>query len=260
MLLADTSIDKRHPNILKIFDHYTSIGSLDVTHVTLPGDEHINDPDVQFNYLVPYTDRYTPFLDHFGWTHLQDCLYRNLYLYEYVAVFDYDEIFVPKNQPNWESMLYEILNISGTHDSYQFRNTYFMDKMQEAHGYEPDVPEYLTIMKHVYRSVISTDQTKSIHKTEELLAISLHSDNGCLGRPCRVLQINDTIASWHHYRSTCAKLYFRNNSCNTCNSVQSSSIICQDLENESVRDTSIWSVKDTVITEVKKVLGELEFL
>ena len=96
-------------------------------------------------------------------------VHLNVFRYEYVAVFDYDEIFVPKIQPNWESMLDEIINVSGAHDTFQFRNTYFMDKMQEAHGYEPDVPEYLTIMKNVYRSVISTDMIKSIHKTDSIL-------------------------------------------------------------------------------------------
>ena len=91
------------------------------------------------------------------------------YRYEYVAIMDYDDIFVSKTKPNWEKMMQELIDIFGAHDSFRFRNTYFMDKMQEAHGYEQDVPEYLTIMKNVYRSVISTDQTKSIHKTEEVL-------------------------------------------------------------------------------------------
>ena len=44
-----------------------------------------------------------------------------------------------------------------------------MDKMQKAHGFEPDVPEYFTMMKHVYRSVITTDQFKCMHKMDEVL-------------------------------------------------------------------------------------------
>ena len=91
------------------------------------------------------------------------------YRYEYVAIMDYDDIFVSKTKPNWEKLMQELMDIFGAHDSFRFRNTYFMDKMQEAHGYEPDVPEYLTIMKNVYRSVISTDMIKSIHKTDSIL-------------------------------------------------------------------------------------------
>ena len=84
-------------------------------------------------------------------------------------VTDYDEIFVSKKNLNFEKMMEDIVNIYGTSQSYQFRNTYFMGKMQEAHGYEPDVPQYFTIMKHVYRSVISTDQIKSLHKVQDIL-------------------------------------------------------------------------------------------
>ncbi len=39
---------------------------------------------------------------------LNDCLYRNLYQYEYLAVFDIDEIIVPKNAYNWSQMMSEI--------------------------------------------------------------------------------------------------------------------------------------------------------
>ena len=85
---------------------------------------------------------------------------------------DYDDIFMSKTKPTWELMMQELTDSFGDYDSFLFRNTYFMDKMQEAHGYEPDVPEYLTIMKNVYRSVISTDMIKSIHKTDKILGKS----------------------------------------------------------------------------------------
>ncbi len=39
---------------------------------------------------------------------LNDCLYRNLYKYEYLAVIDIDEIIVPKNAYNWSQMISEI--------------------------------------------------------------------------------------------------------------------------------------------------------
>ncbi len=39
---------------------------------------------------------------------LNDCLYRNLYKYEYLGVFDIDEIIVPKNAYNWSQMISEI--------------------------------------------------------------------------------------------------------------------------------------------------------
>ena len=70
-------------------------------------------------------------------------------------------------------MMQEIVKTSVTYQSFQFRNTYFMDKMQKAHGFEPDVPEYFTMMKNVYRSSISTDQFKSMHRIREILGTFL---------------------------------------------------------------------------------------
>ena len=93
--------------------------------------------------------------------------------YDYVAVTDYDEIFVSKKYLNLEKMMQEIVDTSVTYQSFQFRNTYFMDKMQKAHGFEPDVPEYFTMMKNVYRSSISTDQFKSMHRIREILGTFL---------------------------------------------------------------------------------------
>ena len=88
-------------------------------------------------------------------------------------VTDYDEIFVSKKQLNFEKMIQEIVNVSEPYQSYRFRNTYFMDKMQKAHGFEPDIPDYFTMMKNVYRSSISTDQFKSMHRVGEVLGIIL---------------------------------------------------------------------------------------
>ena len=93
--------------------------------------------------------------------------------YDWVAVTDYDEIFVSKKNLNLEKMMQEIVKTSVTYQSFQFRNTYFMDKMQKAHGFEPDVPEYFTMMKNVYRSSISTDQFKSMHRIREILGTFL---------------------------------------------------------------------------------------
>jgi len=257
---ADVSIYyfQMPPNMLKVLDYYTSKGLLDVSHVTIPGNEKFNEPEVQYQYLMEHSNR--NFLNHFGWVHLQDCLYRNLYLYDYVMVTDYDEIFVSKKQLNFEKMIQEIVNVSEPYQSYRFRNTYFMDKMQKAHGFEPDVPEYFTMMKHVYRSVITTDQFKCMHKMDEVLGLNLHRAQECLDGKCREVEVNDTIASWHHYRSSCAMQYVRNNTCNSCNSPQTKTPICKDLENESIRDTSIWSVKEDVVVKVNSILEELGFL
>jgi hypothetical protein len=34
-----------------------------------------------------------------------DCLYRNLYNYEYIAIIDIDEVIVPVNAYNWSELI-----------------------------------------------------------------------------------------------------------------------------------------------------------
>ena len=46
-----------HSNMIKVYDYYSSRGLLDVTHVTIPGNEELNDPDEQYNYLINIQDR-----------------------------------------------------------------------------------------------------------------------------------------------------------------------------------------------------------
>ena len=46
------------PNtMLKVFNYYTSKGLLDVTHVTIPGNEELNEPEVQYQYLMYHSNR-----------------------------------------------------------------------------------------------------------------------------------------------------------------------------------------------------------
>ena len=57
---ADVSIYyfQMPPNMLKVLDYYTSKGLLDVSHVTIPGNEKFNEPEVQYQYLMEHSNRY----------------------------------------------------------------------------------------------------------------------------------------------------------------------------------------------------------
>jgi hypothetical protein len=39
---------------------------------------------------------------------LNDCFYRNLYNYEYIAIIDIDEVIVPVNGYKWSELIEEI--------------------------------------------------------------------------------------------------------------------------------------------------------
>merc|ERR1711910_123119 len=48
------------------------------------------------NELIPYND----------------CLYKNMYRYEYIALLDIDEVIVPIKHKNWEDMMEEVIKTS----------------------------------------------------------------------------------------------------------------------------------------------------
>ena len=75
-------------------------------------------------------------------------------------MFDYDDLIMPTNHDNWNDMLTEIETVNGLNGtskpSFYFKNFYYMDDMLTPHGYNPDIPQYLHMMQHVYRSNISS--------------------------------------------------------------------------------------------------------
>ena len=103
------------------------------------------------NELIPYND----------------CLYRNMYQYEYIALLDIDEVIMPIAEDNWADLMKNVKKLAlkvknEERASYNFRNVYFLDEMLEAHaksGSLPyglkDIPEYMHMARHVYRYVVT---------------------------------------------------------------------------------------------------------
>ena len=46
----------------------------------------------------------------------------------------------------------QVEKVHGERASYHFKNFYYFDDMLSPHGYDPDIPEYMHMMQHVYRS------------------------------------------------------------------------------------------------------------
>lgn len=118
-----------HPNISKVLDHYVKSGLVKLTPITLPGDQP-NLPGFRHLYLknkltakrqneiIPYND----------------CLYRNLYTYEYLALLDIDEIIMPLQHMDWYGLMDQVQKESlseknYTRASYNVRNVYFLEDM-----------------------------------------------------------------------------------------------------------------------------------
>lgn len=168
-----------HPNISKVLEYYKSSGLVQLTPITLPGNQP-NLPGFRHLYLknkltnkrqneiIPYND----------------CLYRNLYSYEYLALLDIDEIIMPLEHNDWYGLMEQVQKDSlaeknYTRASYNVRNVYFLDDLgvgeeQIKHtGHELGIPRYLHMLQHVYRSRNYTkpgQYVKCFHNTERVVS------------------------------------------------------------------------------------------
>lgn len=118
-----------HPNISKVLNYYKKDGLVEVTPITLPGDQP-NLPGFRHLYLKKK-------LTHKRQNELipyNDCLYRNLYSYDYIALLDIDEIIMPLTHDTWHDMMAQVENTSQSEKnysraSYNVRNVYFLDDL-----------------------------------------------------------------------------------------------------------------------------------
>eukprot|EP00095_Tigriopus_kingsejongensis_P007169 snap_masked-scaffold211_size255937-processed-gene-1.13 protein:Tk07169 transcript:snap_masked-scaffold211_size255937-processed-gene-1.13-mRNA-1 annotation:"PREDICTED: uncharacterized protein LOC103506484" len=240
-----------HPNVTKVLEHYVKEGKVDLTPISLPGYQ----PNMQIlqhlylksklnnkrqNELIPYND----------------CLYRNIYRYEYVALLDIDEVILPLKHRDWSGMMEAVQAASlkvknESRASFNFRNVYFMDEMLNAHrpqGLYKDIPPYLHMMQHVYRSANYTkpgQYVKCFHNTEKVLILHNHFPLGCLGGVCTSYPVSNQVGHLQHYRQDCVKSLKK--SC------------AKEYKNFSVEDTTIWRYKEEVIARTTDALNRLGF-
>eukprot|EP00092_Neocalanus_flemingeri_P043557 GFUD01048031.1.p1 GENE.GFUD01048031.1~~GFUD01048031.1.p1 ORF type:complete len:579 (+),score=143.04 GFUD01048031.1:84-1820(+) len=239
-----------HPNVTKVLDHYSSLGLVDVTPISLPGYQP-NLPVLQHMYLKSKLNnkRQNELIPY------NDCLYRNMYRYEYIALLDIDEVIMPIKHNNWADMMEEAVKSSlkvknETRASWNFRNVYFMDEMLDIHEPEhfKDIPPYLHMMQHVYRSANYTkpgQYVKCFHNPEKALILHNHFPLGCLGGVCTSYPVDTSLAHLQHYRQDCVSTLKK--SCKN------------DFKSASVKDTTIWKWKDAVIGKTTEALQKLGF-
>lgn len=240
-----------HPNVTKVLDYMVKEGKVDLTPISLPGYQ----PNMQIlqhlylksklnnkrqNELIPYND----------------CLYRNMYRYEYIALLDIDEVIVPKQQDGWAAMMEDVVKASlkvknETRASFNFRNVYFMDEMLTAHepsGTFKDVPPYMHMMQHVYRSANYTkpgQYVKCFHNPEKVLILHNHFPLGCLGGVCTSYPVSTDSAHLQHYRADCVGALKK--SC------------AKEYKSFSMKDTTIWRWKDRIVARTTEALSKLGF-
>jgi len=236
-----------HPNISKVLQYYQKLDRVHVTPLTLPGGQP-NVPGFQHMYLTKkLTNKRQNELIPYN-----DCLYKNLYTYEYIALLDIDEVIMPIQTMSWQELMDVVLPKAraGKHHipaSYRARNVYFLDDISEVHGRFKTIPRYMHMLQHVYRSRNYTKPghyMKCFYDPEEALTLHNHFPLSCLRGVCSSYSIETTDAQLQHYRADCVKELKKS---------------CAEFRQNSVMDTTIWNFKETLITRTADTLRNLGF-
>lgn len=236
-----------HPNISKVLDHYEAQGAVHVTPLTLPGGQP-NVPGFQHLYLTKKVNhkRQNELIPY------NDCLYRNLYTYEYIALLDIDEVIMPIEARNWRQLMDTVLAKAlavrnETRASYNVRNVYFLDDLIHTHGWFKTIPRYMHMLQHVYRSKNYTkpnQYVKCFHNPERALTLHNHFPLACLSQGCTSYAMDTADAQLQHYRADCVKTLKKT---------------CTEFRQNSVIDTTIWRYKKDLISRVSNTLSALGF-
>lgn len=236
-----------HPNISKVLSYYEKKDKVDVTPLTLPGGQP-NIPGFQHMYLSKKINhkRQNELIPY------NDCLYRNLYTYKYIALLDVDEVIMPVKVMSWKDLMDVVLKKAlaiknETRASYNVRNVYFLDDLLHSHGWFKDIPKYMHMLQHVYRSKNFTQPNqyvKCFHNPERALILHNHFPLACLSSGCTSYPIETGDAQLQHYRADCVKTLKKT---------------CTQFRESSVLDTSMWRFKSTLISRTTDTLYTLGY-
>ncbi|XP_037931764.1 uncharacterized protein LOC119666554 [Teleopsis dalmanni] len=226
-----------HPNTTKVIDYYKKKGFLRMFPYSYARGEPVYANYQRYimkeDYLNMVLNEMFPY---------NDCLYRSLYKYDYVAGIDIDEVIMPMG--NWTSW-YDIVEYSekfrnskcNSYASICFRNVYY-PRYEGQPPYSTDIPKYFYMLQHVKRvekHLPSGMAAKCLHNTSDVLTLHNHFSMSRLG--CYALDINVTEAQLQHYREPDDKKTL----------------------NTSVVDANIWRFKENLVKRTMRVFEDLNF-
>lgn len=236
-----------HPNISKVLNYYENEGKVHVTPINLAGGQP-NGPSFQHLYLTKKTNnkRQNEVIPY------NDCFYKHMYEYRYIALLDIDEVIMPVDGMTWKELMDKILPKAlkinkDERASYNVRNVYFLDDLLHNHGWFKEIPRYMHMLQHVYRAKNFTkpgQYVKCFHNTEKVLILHNHYPLACLASGCTSYPIETSDAQLHHYRADCVKTLKKS---------------CEDFKKNSVMDTTIWKFKQPLIARVSTALRTLGY-
>lgn len=157
-------IGKLHPNTSRTLAKYRNDGYLDLRPYKMLGCRNRKENEIlchRLNEVLLYND----------------CLYRNMYDFDYMAVIDVDEVPMPLgNLTNWSDLLRVLITRDvecSSRSSYCFRNIYYPRELPE----DPKMPKDFLMLSHLTRVAEYCQPAfyaKCLHNTDSVALLHNH--------------------------------------------------------------------------------------
>ncbi|XP_037931752.1 uncharacterized protein LOC119666542 [Teleopsis dalmanni] len=227
-----------HPNLTKVLNYYEEDGFVEVTPIT-----HANgEPQFPHYYHLAWSITKLSNILH-ELIAYNDCFYKHMYRYDYIALIDTDEVLMPLDPlSNWHDIV-EVVRSAEEKNRHNFtnicfRNVYFPE-YSNLGRYTRTIPEYFYMLQHVKRVEKHLDPRlaiKCLHDTQKVVTLHNHMSRSCFHN-CSRVNIDIKNGQLHHYREPDIK---------------------KTLDTPVV-DTSIWRFKKQLIKRSMRVFQKLKF-
>ncbi|XP_030385745.1 uncharacterized protein LOC115632654 [Scaptodrosophila lebanonensis] len=197
-----------HANMTRVLRHYVDEdrpGFVELRPMSLARGEP-NSP-VHFHHYALGADNFNSILNEM--IPYNDCFYRNMYRYDYIGLFDIDEVIMPLgNFTTWSDLLkFEKQSPDPNPNckdsaSFCFRNAYFPN-YEERPKFFQQFPAYFYMLQHVERTreyCDPGDATKCFHSTSYAIGLHNHAPLYWKDRICSARTLDVQYAQLHHYR------------------------------------------------------------
>ncbi|XP_044124979.1 uncharacterized protein LOC122919855 [Bufo gargarizans] len=218
----------------RVLDYYVSKGVIEI--VSWPIDKFLRTSVAWRQNMNPESQ-----IGYYGQlAALNDCMYRNMYKSRYVIFNDVDEIILPRHNTTWDEMMEVLEKTYPDKAAYLVENHYYPKNITVPNfqtAFPKNVPGTNILQLIYYEPEIPNgfNGRKMIVNPREVIQVLVHSVLKAYKK--RVFVPND-IVSLHHGRSPKQP----------------------DLPQTSlIRDTTIWKYNSTLITNVNKVLRQLNY-
>ncbi|EDW02826.1 GH10906 [Drosophila grimshawi] len=200
-----------HPNMTRVINDYvtSSPGFVELRPLSMGrGEPHTGR---NFHHYAMAADDFNRILNEM--IPYNDCFYRNMYKFDYVGVFDIDEVIMPLGNITKFSNLIELAHKVPDYErnatncttwaSFCFRNVYFPLYPERPKIYR-NLPSFYYMLQHVERVVEPCNRfsaTKCFHSTQFVVGLHNHlpffrAQNG----ECDPKSVPIEFAQLHHYR------------------------------------------------------------